>query len=56
MKNVDWYKIVKVIIAVIALIMFYFYLQNDRYYVGNQGFIVDKWKNETFSVRDWIKK
>ena len=42
--KIDYYKIFKCIIAVIALYLFYLYILNDRYYVGNHGnTITDKW-------------
>ncbi len=41
----NWYRIAKLIIAVLALILFYLYIQNGRYVVS-KPFVVDKWTGE----------
>lgn len=38
----DWYKIAKVVIAVIALFLFYLYILNNRY-SPRDGYVIDKW-------------
>lgn len=52
----DWYKIAKVVIAVIALFLFYLYALNDRYYINSNGLVVDKWKSEAYPVQHLLKK
>lgn len=37
-----WYRIAKLIIAVLALLLFYLYILNVRYVVS-KSFVVDKW-------------
>lgn len=51
----DWYKIAKVVIAVVALFFFYLYVLNGRYYINN-GVIVDKWLKEVYHPNKWISK
>lgn len=41
----NWYRIAKLIIAVLALFLFYLYIQNGRYVVS-KPFVVDKWTGE----------
>lgn len=38
----DWYKIAKVVIAVIALFLFYLYILNNRYSTRDR-YMIDKW-------------
>lgn len=38
----DWYKIAKVVIAVIALFLFYLYILNNRYSPRDR-YVIDKW-------------
>lgn len=51
----DWYKIAKVVIAVIALFLFYLYTLNGRYYIED-GIIVDKWLENAFPPHRWVSK
>lgn len=39
----DWYKTIKIILSVIALVLFFFYAQNNRYCIKDSGIIFDKW-------------
>lgn len=53
--KLNWYKTLKIILAVIALVMFYLYVQNGRYYI-NGNMVVDKWLNKAFPVSEWVKR
>ena len=46
----NWYRIAKLIIAILALILFYLYIQNGRY-VQTNFVIIDKWTGEAERVQ-----
>ena len=46
----NWYRIAKLIIAVLALFLFYLYIQNGRYVVS-KPFVVDKWTGEAEMIK-----
>lgn len=48
--NEKWYRIAKLIIAFLVLILFYLYIQNGRYVV-NKPFVVDKWTGEAEIIK-----
>lgn len=46
----NWYRIAKLIIAILALILFYLYIQNGRYVVS-KPFVVDKWTGKVETIK-----
>lgn len=46
----SWCRIAKLIIAVLALFLFYLYIQNGRYVVS-KPFVVDKWTGEVEVIK-----
>ena len=46
----NWYRIAKLIIALLALVLFYLYIQNGRY-VCSKPFIIDKWTGRTERIQ-----
>ena len=46
----NWYRIAKLIIAVLALLLFYLYIQNGRYVVS-KPLIIDKWTGEVEVIK-----
>lgn len=45
-----WYRIAKLIIAVLALFLFYLYIQNGRYVVSKL-LVIDKWTGKAERVQ-----
>ena len=45
-----WCRIAKLIIAVLALFLFYLYILNGRYVVS-KSFVVDKWTGEVERIQ-----
>lgn len=43
------YRIAKLVIAVLALFLFYLYIQNGRYVIS-QSFVVDKWTGKVIDI------
>lgn len=50
----NWYRIAKLIIAVLALILFYLYAQNERYEFHG-GAVLDKWTTSMKGINEWVK-
>lgn len=46
----NWYRIAKLIIALLALVLFYLYIQNGRY-VYDKYLIIDKWTGEAERIQ-----
>lgn len=46
----NWYRIAKLIIALLALVLFYLYIQNGRY-VQTHSVIIDKWTGEVEMIK-----
>ena len=46
----NWYRIAKLIIALLALILFYLFIQNGRY-VQSHSVIIDKWTGEAEMIK-----
>ena len=44
------YRIAKLAIAILALILFYLYIQNGRYVVS-KPFVVDKWTGDAEMIK-----
>ena len=43
------YRIAKLVIAILALILFYLYIQNGRFVVS-KPFVVDKWTGKVIDI------
>lgn len=54
--DMPWYKILKVIVIIVALVIAFLYVQGERYYIGSNGIVVDKWTHKAFPVSEWIKR
>lgn len=52
----DWFKALKIIMSIIALVIAFLYVQGERYYIGSNGLVVDKWLNKAFPVSEWVKR
>lgn len=46
----NWYRIAKLIIALLGLVLFYLYIQNGRY-VQSHSVIIDKWTGEAEKIQ-----